>query len=97
MLEGGLLELVLDTARMGGWLAHHVRRSDKALQQGVAGFPDLVLVRDARVLFVELKREGAKLRPDQERWRDALRAAGADWRLWRPSDWRDIEAVLLGP
>jgi hypothetical protein len=64
------------------------------------GFPDLVLVRD-RVLFVELKlnttlgKAGKKgLSEDQKDWHVALLKAGAEFHLWKPSDWPEIEKVL---
>ena len=86
--------MIVELAQLAGWQLHHDRRSDKALQQGDAGFPDLVLAGHGRIIYVELKNERGRLRPTQERWRDALLAAGADWRLWRPSDWREIEVTL---
>jgi VRR-NUC domain-containing protein len=54
--------------------------------QGDAGYPDLTLVHPrAGVLFVELKRKPNRLDPDQKRWGEALREAGAEWRVvWVP-------------
>jgi hypothetical protein len=68
------------------------------------GFVDVVLVRPARpasgvpgrVLWVELKRDGERLRPDQERWRDWLLAAGQEYFCWRPKDLDAIERELGG-
>lgn len=93
-LEDDLLDQVLELAALSGWVAHHVRRSDRAITMGRKGFPDLVLAGRNRVLFVELKTETGSLSRDQQRWRDALLAAGADWRLWRPRDWPAIERLL---
>lgn len=55
---------VVTLARDHGWRAYHThdsRRSDP-------GFPDLVLVRPPRVLFVELKVGRRQLTGDQEAW-----------------------------
>ena len=91
---------VLQLARMTGWRSAHFRTSLNArgeYQTAVAGdgtgFPDLVLIRE-RVLFVELKTDAGAMSPEQRAWRDALRGAGADWRLWKPRDWPEIEATL---
>jgi hypothetical protein len=54
---------------------HHIRRSDFAVQMGSSGFPDLVLARGGRVLFLELKREGAQARADQLAWVNAINGA----------------------
>jgi len=61
-----------------------------------AGMVDLILVQPnaRRLLFVELKRDGAKLRPDQERVHDVLRLAGADVRVWHPADWPEVTETL---
>jgi hypothetical protein len=62
-----------------------------------AGFPDLVLVRDGRLLFRELKTATGTLSEAQRRWIAALELAGADVRVWRPGDWDEIEATLHAP
>jgi len=93
MSEDDLLAAVLDLARLYRWHVHHDRRSDRAIVSE-RGFPDLVLTDGRSVLFRELKTARGKLTPDQVLWRDALIMAGADWGLWRPADWPDIERVL---
>lgn len=81
-------------ARLYGWRAVHFR---PALQRsgnwstpfsGDGGFPDLVLAKEGKLLFIECKSGKDKLRPDQEAWRDALIMAGADWRLWTREGWQ---------
>ena len=59
------------------------------------GFPDLVLVRDGRQIFAELKVGKNKPTEDQLRWLTELRRClPDDVYLWRPSDWREIEEIL---
>lgn len=84
--EDSLLGQVLELAALEGWSAYHVRRSDRALTIG-SGFPDLVLAGHGAILYRELKTETGRLSPAQKRWRDRLLAGGADWAVWRPSDW----------
>lgn len=43
-----------------------------------SGFPDLMLLKDGKASFVEVKRPGAKPRPLQEYRIDQLRTAGFD-------------------
>jgi hypothetical protein len=83
--EDDLLTAVVDALRWHGWLVHHDRRSDKALQQGDAGFPDVVATDGHRILVIETKREGARPTADQAVWLAALETAGADVRVLRPS------------
>lgn len=92
MSEAQLLAAVLEAAATYKWLAYHTHRSDHS----EAGFPDLILVRGARLLAVELKRDGARPTPAQQKWLDALELAGTVTMVWRPVDWHDgtIEETL---
>lgn len=83
---------VVDLARLYGWAIYHTHDS----RRSVAGFPDLVLVRE-RVMFVELKTDAGKTSPAQNLWLGVLTAAGATAFLWRPKDWPTIERTLAPP
>lgn len=98
MSEKDFQRQVIDLAHIFGWLVAHFRASQNkygrwstAVQADGAGFPDLVLVKD-RVIWVELKAEGGKLSPEQEKWRDALLSAKQEWYCWTPKD-LDIEIM----
>lgn len=67
----------------GGWV-QNVR----------AGFPDLVLIRGKRLLFLELKRETGKTTAAQDEWLFALRDAGVEAWVVRPSMMRELRALL---
>jgi len=59
------------------------------------GFPDVVMVRpNDRVIFVEVKGDGDKLRPEQEQWIGWLKAAGAEVYVWTPKDLDNGEIAL---
>lgn len=46
------------------WHGYHTHNS----RHSVSGFPDWVLVRQPRILFVELKTDTGKISPDQQQW-----------------------------
>ena len=82
---------IIDLARWLHWAHYHTWRSDRS----PSGFPDLVLVRPPRILFVEVKREEGKVTPAQLHWLQVLGACrGVEVATWRPSDWALIEATL---
>lgn len=88
---------VIELARSLGFsLVYHTYDS----RRSQPGFPDLVLVNPVtrRVLFRELKSARGRVSPEQKRWGDGLRAAGADFDFWRPQDWVSgrIECELKG-
>ncbi len=93
---------VIALARLHHWRVAHFRPARTAkgwrtpCQADAAGWPDLVLCRPPRLLFVELKSERGRLSAEQEAWIDALTRAGQVCLLWRPSDWEEIERVLSG-
>ena len=81
---------MIELATVCGWLAYHTHDS----RRSTPGFPDLVLVRDV-VLFVECKTDtGRNCRRHQQQWISAIDEAGGDARVWRPSDWTEIERTL---
>ena len=48
-----------------------------------------------RLVFAELKREGGKLTPEQEKWIGLLRLVpGVETFVWRPADWPSIVEIL---
>jgi hypothetical protein len=95
MSEADLQSQVTELAEKTGWLFYHTYRSDRS----PAGFPDLVLVRPPRLLFVELKKQRAKRTPAQDVWAEALEevsgpSENVQYYCWRPSDWDEIVTVL---
>ncbi len=89
--EKQFLQLVYDTARRLGWLCYHPYRSDKS----TPGYPDLTMTKNGRLIFAELKREGKKATPTQQKWLFELALVdGVQACLWWPSDWETILETL---
>ncbi|WP_424217036.1 VRR-NUC domain-containing protein (plasmid) [Streptomyces sp. BI20] len=93
MTEEQFRRQVRHLAELRGWtLAYHThnsRRSD-------AGWPDEVFGHPAagRTLFVELKTDTGRVRPEQRTWLTHLAACGLEAALWRPRDMPLIVATL---
>jgi len=82
---------VLELAAWMGWRTYHTWRSDHS----PAGYPDLTMVRGRRIVYAELKSQWGRVSRQQAAWLDALLATGqCEVRLWRPSDWESIVAIL---
>lgn len=105
MTEAQLERAILELAGLLGWRRAHFRpaqlRSGRwaTHMSGDTGFPDLVLVRDGRLLFVELKAERGEASPEQVRWLEVLSGVhGIEVCLWRPADWLygPVKATLSG-
>ena len=82
--------IVLRAARQFGWRTYHTLNSWGSAK----GFPDLVLVRGARLIFAELKSDKGKASPEQIDWIDDLSATGAEAYIWRPADYDGVLALL---
>lgn len=83
--EAELQQWVTDLCTALHLLHYHTHNS----RRSAGGFPDSVIA-GRWVLYRELKREYEALYvlpPAQQAWREALAEAGADWDIWRPSDW----------
>lgn len=89
---------VIFQAKARGWKWYHPPDNKPnaygRIQQIVAGFPDLVLVKNGTIIFVELKRETGVMSVEQEGWFEELRACGLTCYLWRPSDFLDMVQIL---
>lgn len=109
--ESDFQRQVTDLAEILGWTWVHFRpaQTSKGWRTPVSGplgkgWPDLVLVRekDRRLMFVELKRNGAPLSPEQHKvWCQLTNIIGGHapepevtvW-VWRPEDFELIQRVL---
>ena len=103
--EAGFQKTVLEFAKMHGWRTAHFRPARVIGKNGKTewrtavsgdgkGFPDLILVRAARIVFAELKVPPNKPSDEQEDWLRTLRMTLVEVYLWHPSDWDQIERVL---
>jgi hypothetical protein len=100
MTEAEFQRQVTDAAELFGWSWVHFRpaQTSKGWRTPVSGplgkgWPDLVLIRGERLIFAELKTDGAALTPEQD-WVNALLAATAEVYVWRPADWPEIKREL---
>lgn len=115
LTEAEFTRQVIELAQHLGWRVAHFRpaQTSKGWRTAVsgdgAGFPDLVMVRDGRLIFAELKVGKNKLSPQQDEWLRELQgvlfrrvpsgnhAGGVNSVMaveWRPDDWESIEYFL---
>lgn len=93
MTEKDLQESIIELAGWLGWTCYHTHDSRRSRP----GFPDLVLWRGSRLLFVELKSATGRLSVAQEQTLDELAETPAEVYIWRPSSWDQGDiAELLG-
>lgn len=83
---------VLELATLLDWRCYHTFDS----RRSQSGWPDLVLAKGSRLLFIELKTDKGLLSVTQQVWLNALQQAGQFAEVWRPKDWDRIEAILKG-
>jgi hypothetical protein len=90
--EAGLRQAVQQELSARGWRWSYI--PDSRQVQGHPGIPDIVAVRDHRLLFIELKKENGVLSGVQHKWCIALALTCAEMHVWRPSDRARISAIL---
>jgi len=70
-----------------GWWSYHTHDS----RRSTPGFPDLVLIRPPRVMFIELKRETGRLTTAQKDVQALLAdCPDVESHVARPSDWQRV-------
>lgn len=88
--EKGWQEQVIQLAELYGWLVYHPYDS----RRSAAGFPDLTLVRDERLIFAELKTDKGRLTIPQKAWLAALGHTPVEVYVWRPRDFDEVHDIL---
>ena len=100
--EADFQSRVIDLARVLGYRVAHFRPARTAngwrtAMTGNPGWPDLVLLKQGRLILAELKSEKGMLAPDQAQWQAELSMVpGVHAVTWRPSDWPLVVEVLTG-
>lgn len=101
MIEAAFQETIIDAAHVFGFRVAHFRpaKTEKGWRTPVsadgAGWPDLVLAKKGRLIFVEVKSDTGKLSLEQTAWKVLLEMTGqGEYYIWKPSDWDSIEAIL---
>jgi hypothetical protein len=103
--ESVLLSQVMAYAAMRGWRAWHDQATNtprrcrdcgsyQRIPRNAPGLPDLILVRRPRLVIAEIKAEGGRVTPAQQRWLDEFAACGVETFTWFPHDWETIKEVL---
>jgi VRR-NUC domain len=89
---------VIGLAQQLGWKTAHFSNTIRVVRRKsgyatipdsqAAGFPDLVLVKDDRIIFAELKAKRGSVTEAQYEWLRTLEKAGAETHIWREHiDW----------
>jgi len=116
MTERQFTNAVMRVGEQLGWKAAHFGNTLKVVRgkdgqtkvipdRDATGFPDLVLTRDGRLVFAELKVGRGRPTPSQQNWLDALHkvteraldATGMSFVevfTWTTADWDEIREVL---
>ena len=92
MRERDWQAMVTAAAQHLGYLAYHTHDA----RRSQPGYPDLCLVRGERLVFLELKTEKGRVRPEQEIWLEMLaEVPGVGARVVRPADLDEIIEEVL--
>lgn len=96
--EAQVQRVITDALDTYGWIWHHETDSRKSK----AGFPDICAVhpRTGAILFLEIKTEVGRLKPEQEQWIAALSQHGPLHRPGyadHPDAWHGYKALVVRP
>ena len=93
MSEAEFMASVVDAAQKLSWRCFH----DYDSRRSNPGWPDLVCVRDGKLLALELKAKKGRVRPGQIEWIAELAdVPGVTALIARPDDWDQVLALLRG-
>ena len=94
--ESDFTRAIVDLAAVHGWLRTH--NTDSRMCIGDNGVPDLLLCKDGRVIFAELKVPPNVMSREQVEWMRRLAACGPPVEVyqWTPADMDAIVLVLAG-
>lgn len=76
------------------WCEDHGYLFIKMSALSAVGFPDRMVLKDGRVMFLELKAPGKKPRPAQQEWRSRLHRCGFS-AVWADNYDRAIAAIQI--
>lgn len=93
MTEKQLSATIIHAAKECGWLIARTWLS----KFSPAGEPDLRMIRQGRLVVVELKSAKGKPSEAQNEWLEAYAGCGIDAFIWRPSDLEDAYRYLVDP
>ena len=88
---------IIDLAELYDWLWFHVPKNAYFASKYMikAGFPDLTLVKDGRLILAEIKSAKGRLSDKQRLWGNRLNECeGVEYYVWRPANWNEIEKLL---
>jgi hypothetical protein len=102
LLEKDFQKQIVDLAHLYGWRVAHFRkawsadgkRCMTAVAADGAGWPDLTLVKGEVLIFAEIKSDKGQASPEQIEWLHMLKKTGNIAKIWRPSDWDEIQNIL---
>lgn len=104
MKENEFQNNIIELAQLKGFTVAHfrtvrVQRKDGSVyyctpvQSQAKGFPDLVLLKEGRMIVAELKSDKGKTSPEQDKWLDLFCTVSETY-VWRPKQWDNIVEVL---
>lgn len=100
MTEAQFASAVEDLLEIYNWKWCHFRPAEtkkgwRTPLSGHKGLPDYIAVKNGRLLMFELKSDTGKISLNQMEWLNLLRKTKAEVYVWFPSDWDQLQEVLM--